>query len=368
VPVSANLESLTPDTTYHYRIVATNPNGTSFGADAKFTTQVNPPAAITKPAARIGQLSARLNATVNPEGGSVSDCHFEYGTSESYGTSIACSSSPGSGTSPVAVSADIAGLSAGTTYHYRIVATNAGGTGHGSDTQFTAATPQLPELGRCVKLAVANGKYSTTACTTKSTGENTGKYEWQPWPAAKNGFTTSGILATTIETVHKTTVKCSSGSLSGEFDGPQEAAMTIKLLGCEGGGTLSGKCQSEGAAAGELVMGLQARLGVIKTGTLPTLGWDLKPATGADLASFSCGATEVALTGSAIGQVTSVDKMSSTFTLKYKVSLGKQQYTKFEGGLNDTPSLLRKSGEEGAGLTLSAVPANEEAIEIKAIV
>ncbi len=40
--VSASVASLAPNTTYHYRIVATNPSGTSYGADAKLTT-LGPP-------------------------------------------------------------------------------------------------------------------------------------------------------------------------------------------------------------------------------------------------------------------------------------------------------------------------------------
>src|SRR2546427_4791988 len=60
----------------------------------------------------------------------------EYGTTETYGTSIACSALPGEGTSPVAVSAALSGLTANTTYHFRISATNASGTSKGLDASF----------------------------------------------------------------------------------------------------------------------------------------------------------------------------------------------------------------------------------------
>ena len=72
---------------------------------------------------------------------SVSDCHFDYGTSVFYDSSAPCSPSPGSGTSAVDVSASLEGLSASTTYHFRIVATNAGGTSFGSDATFTTPPP-----------------------------------------------------------------------------------------------------------------------------------------------------------------------------------------------------------------------------------
>ncbi len=91
------------------------------------------PAVETKPASPIAQTTATLNATVNPNGGKSNKCEFEYGETASYGKTASCASLPGSGTSPVAVSAAITGLAANTTYHFRISATNAGGTSKGSD-------------------------------------------------------------------------------------------------------------------------------------------------------------------------------------------------------------------------------------------
>jgi len=96
-----------------------------------------PPDVINGTVTSLGQASATLNATVNPNGAAISDCHFDYGTSMSYESSQPCSSLPGSGMGPVQVSAAVTGLSANTSYHFRIVATNIGGTSYATDQTFT---------------------------------------------------------------------------------------------------------------------------------------------------------------------------------------------------------------------------------------
>jgi hypothetical protein len=103
-----------------------------------------PPTAATEAASAVTQTSATLNATVNPNSVAVSDCHLVYGTSTSYGASVPCSSLPGSGSSPAAVSAPVTGLSPNTTYHFRILATNTEGPGEGSDRTFTTQAVPTP--------------------------------------------------------------------------------------------------------------------------------------------------------------------------------------------------------------------------------
>jgi hypothetical protein len=103
----------------------------------RITYTPSPPTVVTGAASSVTQTSATLNATVNPNDGEVSDCHFDYGTSLSYGSSVPCSALPGLGTSAVAVSAPVGGLVAGATYYFRIVATNPGGTSYGADQALT---------------------------------------------------------------------------------------------------------------------------------------------------------------------------------------------------------------------------------------
>lgn len=100
------------------------------------------PTATSGAPSSVGQTSATLNATVNPNGESTEDCHFDYGPTTSYGSSVSCAALPGSGGEAVAVSAALEGLTPGSTYDARIVASNSTGTSYGMDEPFTT----LPAL------------------------------------------------------------------------------------------------------------------------------------------------------------------------------------------------------------------------------
>ena len=134
--VSANISGLSASTTYHFRIVATNSAGTTYGADRTFATlsPTGPPVVITNAAANVASSSATLNGTVDPHG-LITTVYFQYGTTTSYGSTTA--SQTKTGNTYQNVSANISGLIASTTYHFRIVATNSAGTTHGSDRAFT---------------------------------------------------------------------------------------------------------------------------------------------------------------------------------------------------------------------------------------
>jgi len=83
--------------------------------------------------------SATVTASVNPRGGEVGECVVEYGPTKAYLHSAPCAPAPGSGTSLVPVSAVLEGLGATTTYHFRLVARNAGGTATSLDHTFKTA-------------------------------------------------------------------------------------------------------------------------------------------------------------------------------------------------------------------------------------
>jgi hypothetical protein len=100
------------------------------------------PAATTGPAGAVSDHSASLSGSVNPSGASTS-YRFDYGSTTAYGNSTATVGA-GSGTSAVAAAATLSGLSPATTYHFRLVATNAGGVTKGADQTFTTASPPPP--------------------------------------------------------------------------------------------------------------------------------------------------------------------------------------------------------------------------------
>jgi hypothetical protein len=126
---SATLASLAPGI-YHYRIVATNSQGTATGPDQLLNT-----ALIEGPwVSGVSSTSATLEASVDPLGTST-EYRLEYGTSTSYGHTIA--GNLGEGSTYVPVSAHRQGLEPVTEYHYRIVISNEFGTFDGADHTFT---------------------------------------------------------------------------------------------------------------------------------------------------------------------------------------------------------------------------------------
>jgi hypothetical protein len=134
VQVAGALTGLAPGTTYHYRLVATNRDGTTRGADGIFTT-ASAPVAATGPARSVTPTSATLTGTVDPNGRTTT-WFFEYGTGPGYGSRTAPRSA-GSGTSATGVSAPVSGLTPARRFHYRLVATSDAGTSRGANRTFT---------------------------------------------------------------------------------------------------------------------------------------------------------------------------------------------------------------------------------------
>ena len=99
----------------------------------------------------IAGSSATLHGKVDPETFQVTDCHFEAVPQSQFGVDgfasvtaaekFPCAPDPGSGSGDVAVSADASGLNAGTTYHFRLLASNAQPNGAAVTPDQTFDTP-----------------------------------------------------------------------------------------------------------------------------------------------------------------------------------------------------------------------------------
>src|SRR6185369_8758231 len=121
-----------------------------------------PPAVITDRATYIASYSARLKNIVDPHG-LTTTVYFQYGTSTNYGLTTAIQSKTGDTYQNVV--ATIGGLTASTTYHFRIVATNSAGTRYGSDRTFTT----LSETGAPVVITNPATNVTSSSATLKGT-------------------------------------------------------------------------------------------------------------------------------------------------------------------------------------------------------
>ena len=140
VAASVPLTGLTSSTTYHARLVAVSAGGTTNGPDLTFTTGDLPPSVATTAAGSLTTSGATISGDVNPNRVATT-YRVEYGLTTAYGSQTAPVSA-GSGSSAVAASVPLTGLTSSTTYHARLVATSAGGTTNGPDLTFT--TGDLP--------------------------------------------------------------------------------------------------------------------------------------------------------------------------------------------------------------------------------
>jgi hypothetical protein len=254
------------------------------------------------------------------------------------------------------------------------------GAGHNKvvqETEFVEAFPYklknqaiLPAIGRCVKTAVKHtGEFETSKCVSASPGE--GNFEWLEGPGANPNFTTTSATVA-LEGVDGAKVLCKKSTGSGKYTGAKSLTASLKLTGC----TLSSSkaaCQSSGAPSGEIdTSSLAGQLGFIEDRSGPadelivSVGVDLSQ--NPTLISAQCAGVSEALSvsGSAIGAIGSLNKMSGSQTLTYSQGSGKQAPEAFEEAAKDTLSATLGSGAEQAGLATKQKLTNEEHLEVKA--
>jgi hypothetical protein len=139
---------LTPGTPYYYRLVASDETGKGDGEVKEFTA-----ATLVKPtvegeaALTVTQTTVTFAALVNPEFQPLSACEFEVsGGVPLVELPVSCTPSAtelGDGGTPMGTGASVSGLTANSTYHYTLLASNATGQGEGLSETFTTM-PLLP--------------------------------------------------------------------------------------------------------------------------------------------------------------------------------------------------------------------------------
>jgi hypothetical protein len=135
--VDVPVADLTPQTTYHYRVVASSDRGTAYSTLNHFTTT----GISGRPDARTGGAVVSLDQTavsgwINPHGAATT-WYVEYGPDTGYGASTEALDAS-DGTQDLSVSTVLTALLPSTTYHYRVVAENEAGTTLGQDHTFVS--------------------------------------------------------------------------------------------------------------------------------------------------------------------------------------------------------------------------------------
>ena len=133
------------------------------------------PAVSTGTHSHVADTSAVLHGTINPNG-SATTYYFQWGLTTAYGLQSNARSA-GHGTNAVAVSTTASGLIPGTTYQYRLVATNGAGTTVGANHSFTTAGHPPP--GVATGPATQVGKNGATLTGIVSPNKQATTYYFQ---------------------------------------------------------------------------------------------------------------------------------------------------------------------------------------------
>ncbi|HEV3047361.1 MAG TPA: hypothetical protein VGY13_08380, partial [Solirubrobacteraceae bacterium] len=126
------------------------PSGFCLAVDAgghSLSARVQAPKATTLEPTETTSASAELAGAAEPDDATLDSCVFEYGTQIPYTGSAPCTLAPSAipAVGRTAVQAQVGGLAANTTYHYRLVLTSASGEAFGGEATFTTATSsQIP--------------------------------------------------------------------------------------------------------------------------------------------------------------------------------------------------------------------------------
>ena len=253
------------------------------------------PSVTTGSGSASSQTTATVNATVDPSDATLSDCHFDYGPSTAYGSSVPCAVVPSATGGTQAVSAQLTGLNASTTYHFRIATASGVATADGADATFATPAPLKPSPSISGTPAVG----STLSCKpgVSATAAETVSYQWTSNTAAIAGATSPTYLVALTDQGHhiscQVTISGDGGSASAisGFDGvPSQTGATINetLVGTDkrGANSVSAPVTCSSQAPG----GCTITLALVGIKTAHHLS--VKVAVGSATAKLAAGATK----------------------------------------------------------------------------
>jgi hypothetical protein len=159
VGVKTGVSKLTSGTVYHYRVVATNAQGTSTGKDRQFKTAGQPPA---PPAVFTGgtlqrNLHGAMITGVIASVKSPANYRFQFGLTTAYGVETPQLTVPAQ-PFPQPVNYTLTGLASHRIYHYRLFASNKDGTAVGGDQLFITGRVRPGPVTRNTRKRHLNGR------------------------------------------------------------------------------------------------------------------------------------------------------------------------------------------------------------------
>ena len=148
VEASIPVGGLQPLTKYRFVLVGVNDFGIVYSEPLTFETPDLRPFAETRPAAYVREGGAVLRGLVNPRGFGTT-YYFEYGANQGKleNKIPVTPESVGSKNEEISVKQQISGLSAGTTYYARLIATSSQGTRYGNSVSFEIHNPRIESSG-----------------------------------------------------------------------------------------------------------------------------------------------------------------------------------------------------------------------------
>ena len=162
------------------------PTATGAQPSVTFTWALPPPTVITGAVTGITTTTATVSGTVNPNAFQLTSCYFQVSPAPSGGATFPCAQQISVASSPVPVSATLAGLASGTRYTVTLISASAQGTASGAAVSFLTAgtaagagaspvvsglklTPSRFRPGKQITKLGSAGKIGTTISFTLST-------------------------------------------------------------------------------------------------------------------------------------------------------------------------------------------------------